>query len=127
MANVCTAECKVFTQIYAIMTRSKAREKHQVPPIQESPRNHEQDIDISTTMDTDSVAAENEVVQDDDFAPDSETDLADNTPEIPEDQFSDIEFMKLIIPDWQTNVDILAREKAMVEELRDEAKPYRIS
>ncbi|KAF9602155.1 hypothetical protein IFM89_025384 [Coptis chinensis] len=72
------------------MTRNKARDKHQEHPTQDSSHIHEQDTDISPTMVTDSVAADNEVVHDEDSATDSKTDLADNTPEIPDDQFFDI-------------------------------------
>ncbi|KAF9613453.1 hypothetical protein IFM89_008300 [Coptis chinensis] len=59
MADVYAAECKAFTQICAVTTRSKARDKHQEHPTQDSPRNHEQDTDISPIMGTDSVAAKN--------------------------------------------------------------------
>ncbi|KAF9606285.1 hypothetical protein IFM89_024288 [Coptis chinensis] len=72
-------------------------------------------------MDTDSAAEEIKVVQEEDSAADSRTNLADNTLEIPDDQFSDIESMELLLPNWQINADILARDKAMVEELRNEA------
>ncbi|KAF9625934.1 hypothetical protein IFM89_027802 [Coptis chinensis] len=94
MADVYAAECMAFTQIYAVMTRSKAQDKHQKHPIQDFPRSHKQDTDISPTMDTDLAAAEIEVVQEEDSAADSGTDIADNTPEIPDDQFSDIDYDK---------------------------------
>ncbi|KAF9618931.1 hypothetical protein IFM89_002926 [Coptis chinensis] len=104
MDDVYAVECKAFSQIYAVMTCGKAREKHKEPLAQDSPRNHQQDTGISTTMDTDSAVAENEVVQDDNSAADSETNLANNAPEILEDQFSDIESMELLIPDWRRNL-----------------------
>ncbi|KAF9604868.1 hypothetical protein IFM89_011150 [Coptis chinensis] len=62
------------------------------------------------TMDTDSTSVDNEVVQEADSTADSKIDLSDNTPEIPDNQFSDIESMELLLPDWP-----------MVDELRDEA------
>ncbi|KAF9599489.1 hypothetical protein IFM89_038583 [Coptis chinensis] len=45
--------------------RAGQAQKH---PTQDSPRNHEQDTDISPTMDTDSAVVENEVVQEEDSA-----------------------------------------------------------
>ncbi|KAF9592191.1 hypothetical protein IFM89_012685 [Coptis chinensis] len=70
------------------------RDEHQELPIQDSPRSHEQDTDISPTMDTNSAVAEIEVVQEEDSTADSRTDLVDNTPEIPDDQFFDIDYDK---------------------------------
>ncbi|KAF9624151.1 hypothetical protein IFM89_008089 [Coptis chinensis] len=100
---------------------------------------HEEDADISPTVNTDSAVVDNGVVQEKDSAVDSETDLVDNAPEIPDDQFSDIESMKLLLPDWHQNMveffrtgglpvdralsDKVKRDawQAMVEELKDEA------
>ncbi|KAF9588106.1 hypothetical protein IFM89_007582, partial [Coptis chinensis] len=65
---------------------------------------HEEDADVSPTVDTDSAVAENEVAQEEDSATDSETDLADNALEIPDDQFSNIESMELLLPDWHQNM-----------------------
>ncbi|KAF9626732.1 hypothetical protein IFM89_038950 [Coptis chinensis] len=110
MADVYAAECKAFTQIFAFMTRSKARDEHQEHPIQDSPRSQEHPIQDSPTIDTDSTAVEIEVVQKEDSAANSKTDLADNTPEVLDDQFFDIESMELFLPDWP-----------MVDQLRDEA------
>ncbi|KAF9605490.1 hypothetical protein IFM89_017509 [Coptis chinensis] len=101
MANVYAAECAAFTQIYSVTTRSKARDKHQEHPTQDSPHSHEEDTDISPTVDIDSAVAENEVVQEEDSATDSEADLADNAPEIPDDQFSDIESSPPWYLDWR--------------------------
>ncbi|KAF9613611.1 hypothetical protein IFM89_009437, partial [Coptis chinensis] len=109
MADVYAAECKAFIQIYAVTMHIKARDEHQEHPIQDSSHSHEH-TDISPMIDTDLVAAEVEVVQEEDSAADSETDLANNTHEVLDDQFSNIESMELLLPDW-----------SMVDELRDEA------
>ncbi|KAF9595493.1 hypothetical protein IFM89_000581 [Coptis chinensis] len=87
MADIYAAECKAFTQIYAVTTRNKVRDEHQKHPIQDSPCSHDKDTDISPTMDTDLAVAEIEVVQEEDSAADFGTDLVDNTLEIPEDVF----------------------------------------
>ncbi|KAF9604397.1 hypothetical protein IFM89_006406 [Coptis chinensis] len=101
MADVYAAECRAFSQIYAITTHSKARNKHQEHPTQDSRRSHEEDADISPMVDTDSTVVENEVVQKEDSAADSDTNLADNAPEIPADQFFDIESMELLLLNWR--------------------------
>ncbi|KAF9617275.1 hypothetical protein IFM89_035219 [Coptis chinensis] len=74
-------------------------------------------------MDTDSAAAENEVVQEEDSATDSETDLVDNIPEIPDDQFSDIESMELLLPDWHQNlVEFLRTRELPVDKALSDKK-----
>ncbi|KAF9603692.1 hypothetical protein IFM89_037455 [Coptis chinensis] len=109
-----TNEFFFFQQIWLTSTLSNARHSRRLMqslrvakqgtstksiPLRILLTKNEEDRHLPHGGSADSAVAENEVVQEEDSAVNSKTDLADNAPKIPDDQFSDIELMELLLPD----------------------------